>query len=293
MPKRSSRGPDSAIGSELQTKAPTPKVSSASSPKRQKRPSPDEIAGFQPIPELLRPNLDVLFVGINPGVVSGQKQLHFGNPQNYFWRGLYQSGLVPEEMRPEDGSMLSQRWNMSIVNLVQRTTPSTSDLSRKEMREAVPELCRKIRTCCPKIICFVGKGIYEAFVGYLRFDLGLQPEVYDLDCKCDLTQNQQQQQQLPPLRQLSSSDEIQCAGTQPAIPSFAYIFVMPSTSGRAAAYRIADKLQYFRQLKHVRDCAVDAAAQGVAPSINHDLLDSLDPRQVVRSTYFSQTKKNK
>ncbi|KAJ2664909.1 uracil DNA N-glycosylase Thp1 [Coemansia sp. RSA 1200] len=286
MPKRSSRGSESAIGSELRSKASTPKAAAVAAPKRQKRPSPDEIAGFQPIPEILRPNLDLLFVGINPGVVSGQKQLHFGNPQNYFWRGLYQSELVPEEMRPEDGSMLSQRWNMSIVNLVQRTTPSTSDLSRKEMREAVPELCRKISTCRPKIICFVGKGIYEAFVGYLRFDLGLQPEVYDLDCKRDLTQ----QQQLPPLRQLSSSDEIQCAGTQPAIPSFAYIFVMPSTSGRAAAYRITDKLQYFRQLKHVRDCAVDAAAQGVAPSIDHDLLDSLDPRQVVRSTYFSQIK---
>ncbi|KAJ2855551.1 uracil DNA N-glycosylase Thp1 [Coemansia erecta] len=275
MPKRTTRNSNTADGSDLP--AETPKF------KRQKM-SVEEIAKIQPVPEVLRPNLDILFVGINPGVISGQKQLHFGNPQNYFWRGMYQSGLIPDEIQPEDGHMIHERWNMSIVNLVQRTTPSTSDLSRREMRNAVPDLCRKITTCRPKVVCFVGKGIYEAFIGSSSgFDLGLQLEVYDLESS--------ETMQHPPLRQqLDGSGEIQCAG-QSLPPAFAYLFVMPSTSGRAATYRNADKLQYFRQLKYVRDCVQSAAAaaeRGTAPpQIDHGHLDSLMPRQV-KSKYFTQ-----
>ncbi|KAJ2395552.1 uracil DNA N-glycosylase Thp1, partial [Coemansia sp. RSA 2559] len=106
MPKRTTRNSNTADRSDLP--AETTKF------KRQKM-SVEEIAKIQPVPEVLRPNLDILFVGINPGVISGQKQLHFGNPQNYFWRGMYQSGLIPDEIQPEDGHMIHERWNMSIV----------------------------------------------------------------------------------------------------------------------------------------------------------------------------------
>ncbi|KAJ1665443.1 hypothetical protein EV178_003230 [Coemansia sp. RSA 1646] len=274
MPMRRSRSIGFANDSDLSTETAKPK---------KQRLSEEDIAKIQPIPEVLRSNLDVLFVGINPGVISGQKQLHFGNPQNYFWRGLYQSGLIPDEIQPEDGHMLHERWNMSIVNLVQRTTPSTSDLSRREMRDAVPELCRKISASQPKVVCFVGKGIYGAFVGSSSgFDLGLQPDVYDLESSSTPGEIQQ-----PPLRQqLSRPDEIQRSALS-LLPSFAYVFVMPSTSGRAAAYRNSDKLQYFRQLKYVRDCAQSAAEAGTAPQIDHAYLDSLDPRQA-KSKYFSK-----
>ncbi|KAJ2525889.1 hypothetical protein IWW43_006617, partial [Coemansia sp. RSA 1935] len=91
---------------------------------------------------------------------------------------LFQSGLIPEAIQPEDGHRLAAEWNMSIVNLVQRTTPSTSDLSRQEMRDAVPELCRKISANPPRVICFVGKGIYEIFVGSSKITLGLQDSMH-------------------------------------------------------------------------------------------------------------------
>ncbi|KAJ1831012.1 hypothetical protein LPJ70_006799, partial [Coemansia sp. RSA 2708] len=76
------------------------KSSPPATPKRRsqarRQPTAQELSELAPIPETLRPGLDVLFVGINPGVVSGQKQLHFGNPQNYFWKGLFESELIPE-----------------------------------------------------------------------------------------------------------------------------------------------------------------------------------------------------
>ncbi|KAJ2370286.1 uracil DNA N-glycosylase Thp1 [Coemansia sp. RSA 2610] len=248
------------------------KSSPPATPKRRsqarRQPTAQELSELAPIPETLRPGLDVLFVGINPGVVSGQKQLHFGNPQNYFWKGLFESELIPEAVRPEDGHRLSAEWNMSIVNLVQRTTPSTSDLSRHEMRAAVPELCRKITSNPPRVVCFVGKGIYEAFVGHTGFALGLQDDVYDLGAELET-----QPEHLPPLRRPDS----------PSDAPFAYLFVMPSTSGRTAAYQNPEKRQYFCQLKYVRDCA---ARQPDAAPIDHARLAALGPQ--VRSRYFKR-----
>ncbi|ORX74160.1 DNA glycosylase [Linderina pennispora] len=229
--------------------------------KKQHRLTADEqeMAAFAPVPETIRPGLDILFVGINPGYTSGYKQLHFGNPQNYFWKGLFESDLIPEPIPPEQGHLLHEKWNMSIVNLVQRTTRSTSDLSAREMREAVPELCRKITANPPKIVCFVGKGIYQVFANAKQFELGLQREVYEFD----------------------SSATASCPPLQPGKleqGKFAYLFAMPSTSGRTAAYQNAEKLLFFRQLKYIRDCA----GSGIEPDPEH--LQDIGPR--TRSRYF-------
>ncbi|KAJ2773108.1 uracil DNA N-glycosylase Thp1, partial [Coemansia nantahalensis] len=194
-----------------------------------------------PIPEVLRPGLDILFVGLNPGVVSGQKQLHFGNPQNYFWRGLSEAGLIPRPIAPEQGHLLWDEWNMSIANLVQRTTPSSTDLSWSEMCAAVPELRRKIRDNPPRIVCCVGKGVYEAFVGHRGISYGLQEDVLWLT-------RSPVEMALPP---------------DPAAPlprECAYLFAMPSTSGRAAACTREAKHAFLRQLKHVRDCVTAGIA---------------------------------
>ncbi|KAJ1886620.1 hypothetical protein LPJ66_009539 [Kickxella alabastrina] len=241
----------------------------SSRPKRRSRPSVEEITGFAPIPEALRPNLDILFVGINPGIISGQKQLHFGNPQNFFWKGLFQSGLIPEQIQPEQGHLLFDRWNMSIVNLVQRTTASTSDLSRKEMRDAVPKLCRKISANPPRIVCFVGKGIYEVYSAQTNFALGLQQQRLAFAGGSAV--------------QLRSGRTLSVSGSA-ALPKFAHLFVMPSTSGRTAAYQNAEKLMYFKQLKYIRDCCCSNGNAAEELIIDHGVLDAIGPR--TRSQYF-------
>ncbi|KAJ2233648.1 uracil DNA N-glycosylase Thp1 [Coemansia sp. RSA 485] len=228
--------------------------------------SDKEMAELPPIPESIRPDLDILFVGINPGAISGQKQLHFGNPHNYFWKGLYESSLIPEHIPPEQGNRLFSEWNMSIVNLVQRTTRSANDLSLREMRESVPELCRKISACVPRIICFVGLGIYKIFAGLGKVEPGLQHETYEYKDRDGLND---------PEFKSNLKDESSLARR-------GLIFVMPSTSGRTSAYQNPEKLAYFKQLKYLRDCV----AAGPGPlNIDHAVLASLGPH--TRSKYFS------
>src|SRR6476660_2444003 len=46
------------------------------------------------VPDVLGPDLRIVFVGINPGRVSAAAGAHFANPRNDFWRLLHASKLT-------------------------------------------------------------------------------------------------------------------------------------------------------------------------------------------------------
>ena len=54
------------------------------------------------IPDYLGPSLDVVLVGINPGIRSAEKGHHFAGIGNKFWNLLFESGLVPRRMTYEE-----------------------------------------------------------------------------------------------------------------------------------------------------------------------------------------------
>ncbi|KAJ2695098.1 hypothetical protein H4R19_005863, partial [Coemansia spiralis] len=60
----------------------------------------------------------------------------------------------------------------------------------------------------------------------------------------------------------------------------AYLFAMPSTSGRAATYSRDAKRAYFEQLRYVRDCAAADMA------LDYDRLAALGPQTISR--YFAR-----
>ena len=82
-------------------------------------------------PDVLAQDLQVLFVGLNPGRKSAARGHNFAGPGNHFWRLLYDSGLTPVEYRPEQERELI-RHGLGITNIVSRasrgrpTSPGTS-----------------------------------------------------------------------------------------------------------------------------------------------------------------------
>ncbi len=54
---------------------------------------PADLAAAQDaaIPDLIAPDLRVLFCGINPGLYSGATGRHFARPGNRFWPALHRS----------------------------------------------------------------------------------------------------------------------------------------------------------------------------------------------------------
>ena len=127
------------------------------------------------LPDYLRPGLDLVFVGINPGMKSAAAGHHYAGPGNHFWPLLFESGLVSEPLTYRDDARVLE-WNIGLTNIVDRASPSSSDLSLGELRAGASVLRAKLLQYDPHVACFNGKGMYEVFVGHpCRF--GVQDEL--------------------------------------------------------------------------------------------------------------------
>jgi len=103
----------------------------------------------------------VLFVGINPGIRSAEIGHHFAGYSNRFWKLLFDSGLVPEQIGTEDDRRLPE-WGYGITNLVPRPTPGIDTLRPEEYAAGLRILRRKIRRWKPDIVALVGVTLYRA-----------------------------------------------------------------------------------------------------------------------------------
>jgi TDG/mug DNA glycosylase family protein len=122
----------------------------------------------------LREGLDLVIVGINPGTKSWATGHHYAGAGNHFWPLLYESALVSERLTYADDTRVLE-WNIGLTNMVERTSPSITDLSLDELRAGAKRLQRKLLRYRPRIVCFNGKRIYEVFSGKPG-SFGLQPE---------------------------------------------------------------------------------------------------------------------
>ena len=113
------------------------------------------------VPDVLAPDLDVVFCGINPGFHSDAKAAHFANPRNDFWRLLHAAGFTPRLVDPsEQDDVLA--YGIGITNAALRTTKGSSDLRKTDYEGSAERLERIALELAPRAIGFVGK---EAFRG--------------------------------------------------------------------------------------------------------------------------------
>jgi double-stranded uracil-DNA glycosylase len=124
------------------------------------------------VPDVLAPELRVLFCGINPGRVSAAAAAHFANPRNDFWRLLHAGGFTPRLLGPEE-QWDALDYGIGITNAAHRTTPGSSDLRRDDFAGSAERLERFARAHKPAWIAFVGKEAYRGAFGE-RADLGVQ-----------------------------------------------------------------------------------------------------------------------
>src|SRR5215213_12009715 len=94
-----------------------------------RRPTKAELlaAKDKSIPDVIAPDLRVLFCGINPGLYSGATGHHFARPGNRFWPTLYQAGFTPRLLHPAEERELME-FGYGITNLVARATATADEL---------------------------------------------------------------------------------------------------------------------------------------------------------------------
>src|SRR5437762_6227557 len=134
-----------------------------------------------PLRDRVRPPLNVLFVGINPGIRSAQIGHHFAGYSNRFWKLLYDARLVPESIGTEDDVRLPE-WGFGITNLIPRATPGIDTLRPDEYVAGTRTLRRKIRRWRPEVVAFVGVTVYRVVFARRSAEsvgLGLQIEEFE------------------------------------------------------------------------------------------------------------------
>jgi TDG/mug DNA glycosylase family protein len=180
----------------------------------------------------IAPGVQVLFVGINPGVRSALTGHHFAGFSNRFWKLLYESRLVPEPIGYEDDDRLAE-WGFGITNLVPRATPGIDSLRPEEYVAGWRTLERKIRRYQPAVVALIGVTLYRAIVPFLVAEH---------------------------LANRSSAARVRL-GRQPIEIRGATLFVLPNPSGRNANFSYDEMLTAFRALaRYQRRARRDRAA---------------------------------
>uniref|UniRef100_A0A3Q3XEB9 G/T mismatch-specific thymine DNA glycosylase n=1 Tax=Mola mola TaxID=94237 RepID=A0A3Q3XEB9_MOLML len=190
--------------------------------------SPEPARGpWRTLPDVIAHNLDILIIGINPGLLSAYRGHHYPNPGNHFWKCLFLSGLTDKQLNYLHDQSLPETNGIGFTNMVERTTPGSKDLCSKEIREGGRQLLAKLQKYKPLIAAFNGKGIFckETFgVKAKNLEFGLQPyKIPQTETVC---------------------------------------YLMPSSSPRCAQFpRAQDKVHFYIKLKELRD-----QMRGQAPS---------------------------
>lgn len=128
-----------------------------------------------PISDHLKKDLKILFVGFNPSIKSGLSGHHYSNPNNRFYTILHKAGLTERKYHAtEDRKLLDLGYGLT--NIVERPTKGAADITKDEYNEGRELLKRKIEFYQPKIVCFVGKGVYQEYSKKRHIDWGVQPE---------------------------------------------------------------------------------------------------------------------
>lgn len=130
---------------------------------------------MNPIADHLREHLNILFVGYNPSLRSAETGHHYANPSNRFWTILHQSGLTPRKYKPEENQALLDL-GYGFTNIVARPTRTAAEISKEEYALGRQVLEEKIKQYRPKLVCFVGKGVYEQYSGKKHIPWGVQED---------------------------------------------------------------------------------------------------------------------
>lgn len=133
---------------------------------------------YDTLVDILAPELDCVFVGLNPSPVSVAAGHYMrGTLGRQFWRmldkhgilALTEDGRLPDEVLLENG--------VGFTDLVKRPTPRAISLTREDIAHGREVLREKVATYRPRILCSVYKSTIEELMG-VRYphQYGLLPD---------------------------------------------------------------------------------------------------------------------
>ena len=121
------------------------------------------------LPDVLAPNLDIVFCGTAVGEKSALMQAYYAGLGNSFWPTLYKVGLTPYQLRPKEYREIL-RWKLGLTDLVKDISGNDRCLSAAQFDRR--RLERLAIENFPRIVAFTSKRAARGFFGHSA-DYGL------------------------------------------------------------------------------------------------------------------------
>jgi TDG/mug DNA glycosylase family protein len=127
------------------------------------------------VPDLLAPDLRIVFCGTALGRLSAERKAYYANPGNFFWRTLHATGLTPKLIAPEDYAKLLS-YGLGLTDLCKSHYGNDAQLPPGALDAAA--LRQKILLYQPRILAFTSKAGASVFLDRPTgaIPLGLQSE---------------------------------------------------------------------------------------------------------------------
>lgn len=127
------------------------------------------------IPDLVPDDLRLLFVGINPGLVSAATGMHFARPGNRFYPALRLAGILPgDALTPEEAAPALVARGVGITNLVARASARADELDDAEVVAGRERLERFVADHRPRVVALAGITSYRIAFAEKRARAGRQ-----------------------------------------------------------------------------------------------------------------------
>lgn len=126
------------------------------------------------LPDVLRPGLQLVFCGTAAGRRSAAERAYYAHPGNMFWRALFQAGLTPRLLAPQEFPLLPS-FGMGLTDLAKRHAGNDNELPKDAFD--VPGLLTKIDQHAPRVIAFTSKNAARAALG-VEITYGLQERAF-------------------------------------------------------------------------------------------------------------------
>lgn len=130
----------------------------------------------QTLPDIIAPNIDILFCGINPSLYSAAVGHHFARPGNRFWKTLHLAGFTDRLLSPFEDQTLLQR-GYGLTNLAARATARADELDSQELLIGHEQLAAKIERYQPRFLAILGISAYRTAFNEPKARMGCQTQM--------------------------------------------------------------------------------------------------------------------
>jgi TDG/mug DNA glycosylase family protein len=125
------------------------------------------------LPDILEPNLQIIFCGTAVSARSAKVGAYYAGPQNQFWIVLHEVGLTPRRLEPHEFRTLPQ-YGIGLTDLVKSRSGMDHTLAQSDFdSDAVRS---KIEQFAPRVLAFNGKRAAKEFFKVKTIEYGLQTE---------------------------------------------------------------------------------------------------------------------